>query len=193
VNLFIVWFITGLWHGASFNFILWGLYYGFILCLEKFFIGKILSKLPSVIGWVYSAILVVTGWVIFRVEHWISALGIIKRMFIPMDNKVSAFEFIFSDSDLIFSILIIPFAIFGMFPVMKKIFDFLDGTGDTRFLSDAEIVKYETERKLRGQEKKGKLLPLRNAVGIVIYIGLFYASVVVLLGNTYNPFIYFRF
>lgn len=65
LNLLIVWFCTGLWHGASYNFILWGLYYGVILIIEKYLLKNILEKLPSVIRHIYTIILFVLGWVIF--------------------------------------------------------------------------------------------------------------------------------
>ena len=65
INLLIVWMLTGLWHGASWNFLLWGLYFGIILVLEKTFLLKILDKLPKAIRHVYSLILIVLGWVLF--------------------------------------------------------------------------------------------------------------------------------
>lgn len=65
INLLIVWFLTGFWHGASFNFIFWGLYFGIILILEKFVLKKVLDKLPSFVLHIYSLIIIVFGWVIF--------------------------------------------------------------------------------------------------------------------------------
>ena len=65
INLLIVWFLTGLWHGASWNFVLWGLYFAVLLIVEKAFLGKLLQKLPSFISHVYALILIVFGWFIF--------------------------------------------------------------------------------------------------------------------------------
>lgn len=65
VNLLIVWLLTGLWHGASWNFVLWGLYFGIILILEKLFILKALEKMPKFISHLYSLFLIAFGWVIF--------------------------------------------------------------------------------------------------------------------------------
>ena len=65
LNLFLVWFATGLWHGASWNFVLWGLYYGALLVLEKKVLGKWLAKLPPVAGFCYTALITLFGWVIF--------------------------------------------------------------------------------------------------------------------------------
>ena len=65
LNIFVVWFLTGLWHGAAWNFVAWGLYYGIILIIEKYILSPVLDKLPSVVRHVYSIVLVVIGWVLF--------------------------------------------------------------------------------------------------------------------------------
>lgn len=65
INLLIVWMLTGLWHGASWNFVLWGLYFGVILIIEKLFLLRILEKLPKVLSHIYALLLIVFGWVIF--------------------------------------------------------------------------------------------------------------------------------
>ncbi len=65
INLLIVWGLTGLWHGASYNFLLWGLYYGFLLILEKFVLKKFLDKLPSALRRVYTMFCVIIGWALF--------------------------------------------------------------------------------------------------------------------------------
>ncbi|MEG1268353.1 MAG: MBOAT family O-acyltransferase, partial [Oscillospiraceae bacterium] len=67
-NILIVWALTGFWHGASWNFILWGLYFAVILTAEKFFLSKRLQKLPSAIQHLYSLVLIIIGWVIFYFE-----------------------------------------------------------------------------------------------------------------------------
>lgn len=68
INLLIVWALTGFWHGASWNFVFWGLYFAVILIAEKYLYGKLLEKLPAVIQHLYSLLLVVIGWVIFYFE-----------------------------------------------------------------------------------------------------------------------------
>ncbi len=65
INIAIVWFLTGLWHGASWNFVLWGVYYGVLLIVEKAFLLKRLEKLPAVVSRIYTMVLVVIGWVFF--------------------------------------------------------------------------------------------------------------------------------
>ena len=80
-NLLIVWFLTGLWHGASWNFVAWGLFYGVILITEKYFTGKILAKLPGAVQTLYTMILVMLGWVLFFSPTLGSALTWIGNMF----------------------------------------------------------------------------------------------------------------
>ena len=70
LNLLIVWGLTGLWHGASWNFVLWGLYYFFFLCLEKFILKKFLAKIPSPIRWLYSMSVVLVGWMVFYFDDF---------------------------------------------------------------------------------------------------------------------------
>lgn len=65
INLLIVWTITGVWHGASWNFMLWGAYFGILIVLEKLFLGKWLEKVPGMVSWLYTFVLVVLGWVMF--------------------------------------------------------------------------------------------------------------------------------
>ena len=74
VNLLIVWGLTGLWHGASWNFLLWGLYYGILLILEKTFLLKVLDRLPKAVRHVYTLLIVMIGWALFYFED-MGALG----------------------------------------------------------------------------------------------------------------------
>ena len=80
-NILIVWFLTGAWHGASWNFILWGLYFGVILILEKIFILKILEKAGKFISHIYAIILILIGWVIFAFEDLKQIAIYFKSMF----------------------------------------------------------------------------------------------------------------
>lgn len=80
-NLAVVWFLTGVWHGASWNFILWGTLYGVVIILEKLFLGKLLARLPAALGWLYTMLLVTLGWVLFASPDLSAALGYIGAMF----------------------------------------------------------------------------------------------------------------
>lgn len=81
INIMIVWLLTGLWHGASFNFILWGLYYGLILIFEKVIGLKILKKLPAVFRHIYALALILIGWVIFNFTDFDMMINYFKLMF----------------------------------------------------------------------------------------------------------------
>ncbi len=89
-NILIVWILTGVWHGASWNFILWGLYYGIILLLEKFVFSKWLEKLPNGIKHLYAIILILIGWTIFAFDDINQVFIYLKNMFflrgIPLFN-----------------------------------------------------------------------------------------------------------
>ncbi len=115
-NILIVWLLTGIWHGASWNFVLWGLYFGIILILEKFVLKKLLDKLPSFFKHIYSIILILIGWVIFAFEDFNIGLSYLKSMFLNGNLIDSRFTFII-ENYFIFYIFGILFSI----PVVKKI------------------------------------------------------------------------
>lgn len=81
INLSVVFFLTGLWHGASWNFVAWGMYYAVILIVERLFLGRYLAKWPSIIGHIYSIILIIIGWVLFRADGLRNGLTYLRNMF----------------------------------------------------------------------------------------------------------------
>lgn len=80
-NLAVVWLLTGIWHGASWNFILWGVLYGVVIIIEKLFLGKALEKIPTFFSWLYTILLVVLGWVLFDTADVPTAFGYMGAMF----------------------------------------------------------------------------------------------------------------
>lgn len=80
-NLLIVWFLNGLWHGAAWNFVAWGLYYGVILIIEKYLLSPVLDRLPDIVRHIYSIVLVVIGWVLFFSSSFGQAADYIRVMF----------------------------------------------------------------------------------------------------------------
>ncbi|MBQ2855115.1 MAG: MBOAT family protein [Oscillospiraceae bacterium] len=83
LNLLIVWGLTGLWHGASWNFVLWGLYYAVLLILEKAFLLKRLQKAPAALAHVYTIVLFMLGWALFYFEDMAALGAFLLRLFTP--------------------------------------------------------------------------------------------------------------
>lgn len=80
-NLAVTWMLTGFWHGASWNFVLWGAYFGVLIILEKFVYGRFLEKLPKVVTMLYTFVLVLFGWVLFETNTLSDAVSYFKAMF----------------------------------------------------------------------------------------------------------------
>lgn len=162
LNLIIVFLATGLWHGASFNFIVWGLYYGFFLVIERMFLGRWLDKNKfKFLNHIYTILVVVTGWVFFRAEGMRHAFNLLKVMFIPKPGTVTILTY--ADAKLII-LLISGILLCGILQkLIKKLFNAL----------------YNQDR--------GYIM--ENAVMFI----LLFIDIILLINNTYNPFIYFRF
>ena len=153
-NILIVWLLTGLWHGANWNFIIWGLYYGILLLLEKFVLKDIIPKIPNIISHIITLFLILIGWVIFRITDINTLLETLKYMFIYKETNI--LTFILNNTKLIFSFYLIIPAIILCFKVKK------------RMIKNQYIIN-------------------------VLYIILLLINISILISNTYNPFIYFRF
>ena len=117
LNLFIVWAFTGLWHGASMNFVLWGVYYFVILVLEKYVYGKYLEKLPSALRHAYAAVLILLGWVIFYFDDSAQLLGYIAGMFSMSGGVLDAA----ARSVIISYLPLIAVTVFACTPIAKNI------------------------------------------------------------------------
>ena len=120
-NIAIVWLLTGIWHGASWNFALWGAYFGIILVIEKLFLLKILDKLPAFFSHLYSALLFIYGWVIFALEDTSDIALFTKALFGGNGafNRESLYLL------LNFGLLLIIATLFST-PFPKKLFDSLE-------------------------------------------------------------------
>lgn len=90
-NLFIVWFLTGFWHGANWNFIIWGLYFGTLLVIEKLILGKLLEK-TKIIKYIYTSIIIIISFLIFSVESVPEILTSLKNMFFITDIPFTSLE-----------------------------------------------------------------------------------------------------
>ena len=168
LNIAIVWFCTGLWHGASWNFIMWGLYFGVLLVIEKTFLLKVLEKAPKIIGHIYLLIAVIFGWMIFYFTDTSKMGACFGAMF--GKNGLAATDLL-TESQLKGSLWLIIAAIIICMPVYKGISAFGE-----------KLAK-----------KSAASFTLVSAVKILFLAFILFASTVSLVGDTYNPFLYFRF
>lgn len=118
-NIIIVFFLTGLWHGASYNFIIWGLYNALFIILEKTILKKFLSKLNNILKYLLTMLIIIIGLVIFRIENLSDLLNIIKGMF--NISNIAFFDLYFSNYNLVMSSLYLPIGIIFVFPIFKLI------------------------------------------------------------------------
>lgn len=138
-NLCIVWFLTGLWHGADWNFILWGLYYGLILIIEKFLLKDILERMPGFIQHIYTMVLVMIGWTFFGIESIQKSLEYIKVMFFLNGNKIIDSTFIYYlHTNLILLIILILCST----PIVNKVFKKIIQNGKMEGVTLAVIVQF---------------------------------------------------
>lgn len=165
INMFIVWLLTGIWHGANWTFIFWGLYYGVLLVCEKYFIiNRIELFVPKYIGWFVTIIFVITGWVIFRSNSLNDAFIYIKNMFGFQTSELGRRAFMrFLLNYKVFWII----GILGVFP-LKNIW---------------KTLKME----------KVKNIVLVDIVENLYIIVLAIISFIFLISSSYNAFIYFQF
>lgn len=116
-NILIVWAATGFWHGASWNFLLWGLYYAVLLIVEKFFLKKWLEKLPAVLQHIYALLIVMLGWALFSVEDLGELGAFLLRLFRPEGTGTYALNQILGFAPLMAA------AIIGATPLGKALND----------------------------------------------------------------------
>lgn len=166
-NIMIVWMLTGFWHGASWNFVLWGLYYGVLLLLEKLVYGKFLDKWPVLFKHLYSWIIVSTGFVIFALDDFSEMLFYLKSM-IGLNGSS------FYNPDIKWYLLnyglIILIALVLSWPVIDKLKNFI-------------AIKI----------KSLLALNMVNIISQLIYVLLLLLSIAAIVNDSYNPFLYFRF
>ena len=119
LNIFIVWGLTGFWHGAQWNFLLWGLYYAVLLLVEKLWLQKWLDKLPKLVGWLYAMFFVVVGWVLFNLTDFSRLLAALGQMFTyhPTDWVGMAG----ANVSVLYGLFFIPLGLVWMLPLPKKL------------------------------------------------------------------------
>lgn len=168
VNILVVWFLTGMWHGASWNFIIWGVYFGVIVMLEKYTLLRIADRVPAFLLHVYSLALVVTGWGIFYFDDF----GRMLKFFNVYAGGAWTGLDIVAQSALTDNFWLWLCAIVFCMPLRTTIGGY--------------IAKHEPLGRLLS---RGVLFTARLAVTLVLFVG----SVALLVGATNNAFIYTRF
>lgn len=137
-NIFIVWFLTGFWHGASWNFIVWGLYFGTILVIEKLFLGKYIEK-TKIFKHVYSLLVIIISFLIFNSPNLQATIVEIKNMFLINNIAISSKETIFHLRDN-FTLLII--SIVCATPLLREIIAKLKTTKLKKAINFLEPITY---------------------------------------------------
>jgi alginate O-acetyltransferase complex protein AlgI len=164
-NLFLVFFATGLWHGATWNFVLWGLFHGLFLIIERLGFEKTLNKAPF-LGHIYTLLVVVFAWVLFRIPELDVAMRFYKSMFQfqPTNSGLRFSDWIDLEYLIIFGIALIL-----SMPVRTKIVA------------------------LKSTIKSPIILEVWDYATSLFYLTLLFLSAMSIASSTYNPFIYFRF
>jgi len=163
-NIAVVWLLTGIWHGANWNFVLWGIYYCVLLILEKLFLLRLLERAPAVVARLYTLLCVLFGWVIFAFDVLTEGLAYLGYMLgagnIPLANDLFGFTLLSNAAMLVILVL-------ACTPWPKTMWESL---------------------RARGGEKAWWPVLFNIA-----WIFLFVISTAYLVDSTYNPFLYFRF
>lgn len=159
LNLLIVWFLTGFWHGADFNFIFWGLYFGLLLILEKFVLKKWLDKAPAAIQHIYALFFIVIGWVLF----YFSDLGEMGTFFKSMFSFGGAAITPDAGALTLSYLPMLLVAALASTPLMAKLYKKVENT---------------------------KAAPVLQALFCCVVLGI---ATALLVSQSYNPFLYFRF
>ncbi len=162
LNLLIVWALTGFWHGASWNYLLWGLYFGVILILEKLFLLKFLDRAPKIVGHIYALFLILIGWVIFANENFGDMLRFFKNLFCSTAGIFNGYSWFLLRSNLV---------LWGL----------------------AAVCSSTLPKKLADGLKACLKSTAYTVVLMSFTVLLFLVSVLFMVGESYNPFLYFRF
>ena len=186
VNLFIVFAVTGLWHGASWNFVGWGLYHGAFLIIERIGFSKVVEKMGP-FKYLYTFLVAMVGWVFFRVESVRYGLHMLRCMFLPFTVAVNGTVALPPETVTSLTVVVCVLAVIGAGPLQR----ILDVTGGT--------VPRSPQNGDRGDSPPVTSITRistgwKFSVAEMIYCALLLFYVVLLLANdTYNPFIYYRF
>lgn len=170
LNLLVVWALTGLWHGASWNYVLWGLYFFVFIAMEKLFLRKPLEKIPAFFSHLYLLAVVFFGWILFKYENLADGFTLFKGLFGLNGNVFLTGE---TRTVLLNYLFFILLAVIAVTPLAKTLME--------RFEKAAETAPTMA------------LVRIDGVARILLPILLLLLSTMALVGNSYNPFLYFQF
>ena len=165
LNLFIVFLLTGFWHGATWSFVFWGIYHGFFISIERLFFKKILKKTPAVISTAYTLIIVIIGWVFFRIENFREAMSYVGVMFGKNPESNLHLNEYLSKEILLYGLIAFLFS---------------------------SRLPYSIYRNIRSRLTSNQTLLLQIIIQLFAFL-LFLFTLMLLSNTTSNPFIYFLF
>ena len=163
-NILVVWMLTGIWHGAGWNFLLWGLWFAIFLVLEKAFLGKVLSWFPKVVGVIYTLAVVLTGWVMFAVENPAGIFAYLRAM-TGAGGIIDRNAFYFGGE---YGVLLL-IALAASTPIPKLLANRLGKSGTGLCMAAYRLAE--------------KVIPA----------ALLLLAIAGIVEDSYNPFLYFRF
>lgn len=163
-NIFFVWCLTGLWHGDSWNFVLWGIYFAVLLVIEKLFLIDKVEKLPSLLQHIYAKFFIIISFVIFNNENIKDMLDNLYNMFnftgLPLYNEISSYY-------LRSYAVILLISIIGSTPLLKNIIE-------------------KIRKNYKGEMIISIINPIFNIILLIVVTSY-------LIDGSFNPFLYFRF
>ena len=199
-NIVVVWAITGLWHGAAWNYVLWGVYYGALLVLEKLWLGRLLERLPSFVGHIWCIAVFVFGWSFFwitdssaLVQYWQALGGAFGATGTSTFWQLGVWEYwpVFAIC-IVASTPVIPFIKYRLTAYLegRKAGSFAkEGLANPRHIQADDVCVFEPDVLA---SRKGLYTAISWAVDIALVIMLLLAAISIVSGS-FNPFIYFQF
>lgn len=201
LNIATVWAITGLWHGAAWNFVLWGVYYGVLLVMEKYVWGRLLAKAPAIVGHVYCLLIVAMGWSFFWIgdldtlfEYWNALAGSYGLCGWMSFFEITAWEYwpVF---------VLCAVASTPAIPFLKERFAAwaekreprrvtVEGTANPRSIASDSLCTFDIEPATPG---RARAVAVAGVLADIALFALLLASCSSVLSGSFNPFIYFQF
>jgi len=175
LNLLIIFFLCGLWHGASWTFVIWGLYHGIFLILERLKFGKFMASLWRPLQHLYTILVILIGWVFFRADDLSYAIGFIKTMFgFGKFFDIQYYIGMYLSNELILALI---FGILFSMPLVNLF----------------STIKNKLSNLNKSLQWEAYITTCVSVLEIAVLGMVFILSIMLLASGTYNPFIYYRF